>query len=775
MNWKLIFRIARTELAVLFYSPVAWLLLVAFACQVGFDFMDILTEIAKIKALGRSINFSVTAGAVLGMKGLYEVIQSTIYLYIPLLTMNLMSREFSSGSIKLLYSSPVNSIHIIGGKFLSMVVFALLFVVILALPTFVLFLSVPSVDITLILSGLLSMFLLILTYCAIGLFMSALTSYQVVAAVATLSALAFFNYVGEIGQESLFFRDITYWLSIKGRASEMVGGLICSDDVIYFLSVILLFLWLSVIKLNNERKRLSFSVKTLRYVLAVCVIILIGFISSQPAFMSFYDATRSKQRTLSKESQKVMKQLTGPLTITTYVDIFDEEFDVASPRGQKKDLARFKMYTRFKPEIKMKYVYYYSTPKDSSLYRQYPNKTAREIAYEVAKKKNFNPRKLKSAEELMDKIDLSKENYRFVRVVERGSGEQARLRLFDDMEHHPSETEISAALKKMVVPPVKVGVIVGHNERSISKKGDRDYSLFATHGRFRYSMINQGFDLIELNLEQMDSVPGHINILLIAEMRMPMSEKELAVVDRFLERGGNMMILADVGRQEVMNPLLHSLGVNILPGVIAQPSEINPGDLVLAKATQAAADKVGGFYKSMLRYKERSAVTMPSAVALEVTDTTRFHPTILLQTDSLKTWIEYQTKDFVNEPLSLDSLKGEKLGAYPTAIALTRKLKNQDKEQRLIVLGDADCFSTAELQKSSRPGISSYNFTMIPGSFRWLCYGEFPVSSAREPYLDNDISITPMDLPLIKWVYCYGIPLVIGLCGVFIWLRRRKR
>lgn len=64
---------------------------------------------------------------------------------------------------------------------------------------------------------------------------------------------------------------------------------------------------------------------------------------------------------------------------------------------------------------------------------------------------------------------------------------------------------------------------------------------------------------------------------------------------------------------------------------------------------------------------------------------------------------------------------------------------------------------------------------MIPGSFRWLCYGEFPVSSAREPYLDNDISITPMDLPLIKWVYCYGIPLVIGLCGVFIWLRRRKR
>ena len=119
MNLKLILRIARTELAVLFYSPVAWLLLIAFTCQVGFDFMNILTEIVKIKALGNTITFSVTAGFVLGLKGIYEVIQETIYLYIPLLTMNLMSREYSSGSIKLLYSSPINSIQIITGKFVS--------------------------------------------------------------------------------------------------------------------------------------------------------------------------------------------------------------------------------------------------------------------------------------------------------------------------------------------------------------------------------------------------------------------------------------------------------------------------------------------------------------------------------------------------------------------------------------------------------------------------------------------------------------------------------
>ena len=49
------------------------------------------------------------------------------------------------------------------------------------------------------------------------------------------------------------------------------------------------------------------------------------------------------------------------------------------------------MYTRFKPEIRMEYVYYYSAPRDSVLYRQYPGMSVEEIAREVARKKKCNP------------------------------------------------------------------------------------------------------------------------------------------------------------------------------------------------------------------------------------------------------------------------------------------------------------------------------------------------------------------------------------------------
>ena len=55
--------------------------------------------------------------------GVFPYVLGYLYLYIPLLTMGLMSREFSSGSIKLLYSSPVRASQIVAGKFLSVMVY----------------------------------------------------------------------------------------------------------------------------------------------------------------------------------------------------------------------------------------------------------------------------------------------------------------------------------------------------------------------------------------------------------------------------------------------------------------------------------------------------------------------------------------------------------------------------------------------------------------------------------------------------------------------------
>lgn len=137
-------------------------------------------------AIYKPLWYSIAKEMYTGNMGLFPNMLVHLYLYIPLLTMGLMSREYSSGSIKLLYSSPVSSIQIIFGKFLSMMIYSLILVGILFLFVGFTAWNVPSFDMSLALSGLLGIYLVICSYAAIGLFMSCLTSYQVVAAVATL-------------------------------------------------------------------------------------------------------------------------------------------------------------------------------------------------------------------------------------------------------------------------------------------------------------------------------------------------------------------------------------------------------------------------------------------------------------------------------------------------------------------------------------------------------------------------------------------------------------
>lgn len=771
MNLKLILRIARTELASLFYSPVAWLLLVAFSVQVGIDFLDILRKVVIIKAMGNTINFSVTAGYVLGTFGLYEAIQQTIYLYIPLLTMNVMSREYASGSVKLIFSSPVSGAQIVGGKFVALLLCSLIFTAILALPMVTVALSTPHMDWGLVASGLLAMFLLTMTYCSIGLFMSSLTSYQVVAAVMTFATLAFLNYIGSVGQDSVVFREITHWLSINSRASELVGGLICSEDVIYFVSVSLLFLGWTVLRLEGMHEQRSTLGKAARYAGIFALVVAVGYVSSRPSMMCYYDATRGEQRTLSLGSREVMKQLQGPMKITTYVNILDHNYQSFSPQARKTDEARFKQYLRYKPDLRMEYVYYCHIPAGDTTYAaRYPGLSDDEIAAELARALKLSPRKLRRVEELSAEIDLAKEQYGFVRVIE-WNGRQARLRLYTDdpINPHPSEREISAALKTMLAVPVRVGVLTGHGERSISRRGDGDYSVFAMRREYRNSMINQGFDLVALTLTDEGGIPDEMDILLVADPRMPLSEAEQRVLDAFVARGGNLMILTDAGHQEAVNPLLSRFGVRALEGVLTQPSDAALYGFTPSRATQYAVDSMRSFYRSMAR-RPVSAVTMPSAVALEVVDAEPFNPRALLCTDSVA-WRELQTTDFTTEP-QFDPQAGERRGTYATALALRRTVG--DREQRILVTGDADCFSNSELQIGNRVGILSYNASMISGSFLWLSHERFPVSVIRPELADRDTQLTPMHIPYIKLTYLLLIPLLIAAAGIIVLVRRLR-
>src|SRR5690606_24770615 len=189
---KPILKIAKTELQVLFYSPIAWLILVIFAFQAGLIYTGIYDGFVRRVSLGWNL-YSVTPSTYGGMRGLFTIVQNYLYLYIPLLTMGIMSRELSSGSIKLLYSSPVTNYQIVFGKYLALVVYALAITAVLGVYSVHSIIVVENVEYKLILTGLLGLFLVVCAYAAIGRFMSSITSYSVVAAMGTLAILSLLN------------------------------------------------------------------------------------------------------------------------------------------------------------------------------------------------------------------------------------------------------------------------------------------------------------------------------------------------------------------------------------------------------------------------------------------------------------------------------------------------------------------------------------------------------------------------------------------------------
>lgn len=241
--FKMIYNIARTELQMLFYSPVAWLILVVFGVQSGMLFADQLAGLVSAQEMGYDIQGSTISIFANRWGGVFTTMQNYLYFYIPLLTMSLVSKELSSGSIRLLYSSPITNTQIIVGKFFSMMIYGLIMIGILFLITLCSWAIVKDFELSMVLTGLLGLYLLICAYAAIGIFMSSLTSYQIVAAIGTFAVLMVLSMIGGWWQDYDFIRDVTYWLSMPGRSGKFIAGLICSEDVPLFCYSWYVFSW----------------------------------------------------------------------------------------------------------------------------------------------------------------------------------------------------------------------------------------------------------------------------------------------------------------------------------------------------------------------------------------------------------------------------------------------------------------------------------------------------------------------------------------------------
>lgn len=761
---KNIFRIARIELSLLCYSPVAWIVLLVFIIQAGWQYTSIMLRVEQAQQMGQ-VAQNLTDRVFAGFMALFPKMQEYLYLYIPLLTMGLISRETHSGSIKLLYSSPIRMADIVAGKYLAMVTFCFILIGVLFSLGIVSYFSIENVDFMFILSGILGLYLLICAYSAIGLFMSSLTSYQVVAAISTLVVLAVLNFIGTLWQNIPFVRDITYFLSINGRAEESIHGLIGTNDVAYFLIVIILFLGLTLLKLEFERRTISLPTKMLRYFAFIAVMLLIGYLSSRPQFIGYIDMTENHRRTLTPSSRTIVEKFDEPVVMTTYVNLLDENYYYGLPGFQNNDRKNFDMYFRFMPDLTIKYVHYWDHSQNARLYAENPGLSDEQIARKMAKATELDFDKFLRPEQIKKIIDLTPERNRLVRVLSY-KGKKTMLRMFDDLYKYPGEKEVSAALKRLIVNPPRVGFLADHRERNIGRSGDQDYKTSTNEITFRYALINQGFQVGEASLDDPNLIKN-VDILVIADPLTAYSPFELSNLTSYIKGGGNLMIAAEPGSGPILNAVLSPLNIKLADGMMVQKSQNFEPSFVMSRISVRRWTKLvknSGFIKA-----DSGLVTMPTVSALEALPGSPFEELPILTSRASDTWKVPSTNISKSEEL-FDTRKNGEHRSYPLALALRRQLGNT--QQRIFVVGDADFMSNAEMLRQSP---KAANFTFLTELFGWFSNGEFPIDTTRTESIDNKSLLNNTQLSWMRWILLGVFPGLIALLVSWMLISRKRR
>lgn len=765
---KTIFRIAKTELRTLFYSPIAWFLMIVFLVQCGATYLAQIEMIARDQAAGGKFRNSITEFVFLSNPGVLGSVMRNLYLYIPLLTMGLISRETSSGTIKLLYTSPIRVSEIIFGKFLAMMIYSLLLVGIFAFFVISGAFQIKSQDTGMLISAILGLYLLLCAYSAIGLFMSCLTTYQVVAAVCTFVMIGVLSYVGTLWQDIAFVRNLTYFLSISGRTGKMVMGLITSKDVIYFIVIVYLFLGLSIFKLKAGMESRPFMVKAARYAFMIISTLAIGYFSSIPAFVGYYDATRAKIRTLTPNAQKIIKELGNePLEVVAYNNLLGNNWYLGSPESYNNNMARWEPYTRFKPNITFSTVLYYDTAFENPyMVKSFATKPMEQVAKQYADSRDLTMDRFKTPAEIRKEIDLKPELNRYVMQL-RYKGKTTFLRVFDDQRVWPGETEVAAALKRLLQARLpKIIFLSGHLERDINKMGDREYKVITNLPTFRNSLLNQGFDVDTLSLETQE-IPAGISALVLSDPRVAMSDTGMKKLQRYINNGGNLLIAGEPGKQDILNPFLRQLGVQLMDGILVQPTRDLQPELAAPYLTETAAS----FYPALVHAHHDSAkVSMPRATALSYADTGAFRIRPLLMTDPKKSWLKKGTLVTDSADIVFSPGNGDERKPFATAVCLTRKINN--REQRIIVAGDADFMGNAELQRFN---LNTVNFIFNTALFSWLSYGEFPIDSTRPKPEDTEVLLTKERVKLLRIIYLWVLPGLLLAFGAILLIRRKRK
>lgn len=299
--------------------------------------------------------------------------------------------------------------------------------------------------------------------------------------------------------------------------------------------------------------------------------------------------------------------------------------------------------------------------------------------------------------------------------------------------------------------------LTGHGERD--PHGEANHDL----GQYGKELERKGLKVQRINLAE-STIPENTHLLVIAGPRVTLLPGEVEQLHAYIEHGGNLLWLAEPGKPAGLERLAEQLGVAFLPGMVVDATTQmfgieNPSFIVVTA------------YPNHEVTRDLGMVTVfPEASALETNPNDAWQFTPLLTT-APRSWTEIGS---LESEIRFDADSDERAGPLDIGVVITSSAtadgepEEAPRTQRIVVIGDGDFLSNTYLGNGG-------NLDLGLNLVHWLSHDDAFINIQIKTAPDTTLELGRMAQAVIGLGSLIGLPALLLITGLVIWLRRRRR
>jgi len=326
-----------------------------------------------------------------------------------------------------------------------------------------------------------------------------------------------------------------------------------------------------------------------------------------------------------------------------------------------------------------------------------------------------------------------------------------------------SESDITSAILKLFKEEQKnIYFLTGHGEKNIEGFDEKGYSSI------KASLEKEGYKVSSLRLLTKPEIPKDIAVLVVASPKKKLLDKEKEAISQYLENGGKVFFLLDPkveAKEETgLKEILDKWGINWDNNLVIDPERYlwtDVGTPVIEEWTlhQITHNLPAAFFPAVSKVAPKK--DLPSDLSV----------TSLAKTSS-NSWLE---KTSQSRQVKFDEGKDEKGPVSIACVVQKEEISIEKKEEtqkqsktRLVVIGDSD-FAINMFTGSLA------NQDLFLNAVDWLAEEEELISIRPKEEEQRTVTLTSGQSRLIFYVTVIGMPLVVIVVGVVVWINRRKQ